>query len=61
MRPFFFFLGAPSPAGSGFGVMVRKDGQKPFTHEKSLLQDDWWMRVLRPNSVWTGSTLMQLD
>jgi hypothetical protein len=59
MRPFFFFLRAV--AGAGFGVMVRKDGQKPFTQEKSLLQDDWWMRVLRPNSVWTGSTLMQLD
>jgi hypothetical protein len=33
-RPFFFFFGAsPAAAGSGFGVMVRNDGQKPLTHE----------------------------
>ena len=62
MRPFFFFFGAsPAAGGSGLGVMVRNDGQKPLTQEKSLLHDDWWMRVLRPNSVCTGSTLMQLD
>ena len=26
-----------------------------------MLQDDWWMRVLRPNSVSTGCTDRQLD
>jgi hypothetical protein len=34
MRPFFFFFLAPSgAAGSGWGVMVRNEGQKPLTHE----------------------------
>src|ERR1700730_6295462 len=61
MRPFFFFFGASPAAGSGLGVMVRNDGQKPLTQEKSLLHELWWMRVLRPNSVGTGSTLMQFD
>ena len=37
MRPFFFFFGASPEAGSGLGVMVRNDGQKPLTQEKSLL------------------------
>src|SRR5690554_3817740 len=40
---------------------VTNEGQKPFTHEKSLLQDDWSMRRLRPNSVSTGCTETQLD
>ena len=53
------FLAIARPA-AGFGVMVRNEGQKPLTQEKSLLHEDWWMRVLRPNSVCTGSTLMQL-
>src|SRR3546814_1364571 len=35
---------------------VTKLGQKPFTQEKSLLQDDWSMARLRPNSVSTGTT-----
>ena len=26
-----------------------------------MLQEDWWMRVLRPNSVSTGCTDRQLD
>ncbi len=26
-----------------------------------MLHEGWWMRVLRPNSVCTGSTDMQLD
>ena len=60
MRP-LDFLRAPLSTATAFGVTVRNDGQKPLTQEKSLLQDDWWMRVLRPNSVATGSTLMQLD
>lgn len=38
-----------------------RTGRSPSRQEKSLLQDDWWMRVLRPNSVWNRSTLMQLD
>ena len=41
--------------------MVTKLGQKPFTQEKSLLQVDWLMRRLRPNSVSSGSTERQLD
>src|SRR3546814_1829410 len=40
---------------------VTKLGQKPFTQEKSLLQDDWSMARLRPNSVSTGTTETQLD
>src|SRR5438445_177057 len=43
------------------GTTVRNDGQSPFMHEKSLLHDDWWICVLRPNSVSTGMTLRQLD
>jgi hypothetical protein len=40
---------------------VTKLGQKPFTQEKSLLQVDWLMVRLRPNSVSRGSTERQLD
>ncbi len=40
---------------------VTKDGQKPLTQEKSLLQLDWSMRRLRPNSVSTGCTDTQFD
>src|SRR5690606_17210110 len=40
---------------------VTKDGQKPSTQEKSLLQEDWSMRRLRPNSVSTGWIETQLD
>ena len=40
---------------------VTKLGQKPFTQEKSLLQFDWSILRLRPNSVSTGVTDMQLD
>ena len=36
---------------------VTKLGQKPLRQEKSLLQDDWSMARLRPNSVSTGVTL----
>ena len=39
---------------------VTKLGQKPLRHEKSLLQEDWLMRRLRPNSVSTGSMATQL-
>src|SRR5437868_13613202 len=39
---------------------VTKDGQKPFTQEKSLLQLDWSMVRLRPNSVSSGCTETQL-
>ena len=55
-------------AASGFSGLrnlppstVTKLGQKPFTQEKSLLQLDWSMARLRPNSVSTGITLRQLD
>jgi hypothetical protein len=41
--------------------MVTKLGQKPFMHEKSLLQADWSICRLRPNSVSTGRIAMQLD
>ena len=40
---------------------VTKLGQKPFTQEKSLLQFDWSILRLRPNSVSTGVTDMQFD
>ena len=40
---------------------VTNDGQKPFRHEKSLLQDDWSMARLEPNSVATGVTERQFD
>ena len=40
---------------------VTKDGQKPFTQEKSLLQLDWSIWRLRPNSVSTGCTATQFD
>ena len=43
------------------GMTVRNDGQSPSRHEKSLLHDDWWIWVLRPNSVSTGITLRQPD
>ena len=40
---------------------VTKDGQKPLTQEKSLLQLDWSILRLRPNSVSTGCTETQFD
>ena len=40
---------------------VTKDGQKPFTQEKSLLQLDWSMVRLRPHSVSSGCTDTQFD
>ena len=40
---------------------VTKDGQKPLTQEKSLLQLDWSILRLRPNSVSTGWTETQFD
>src|SRR5450830_1958540 len=40
---------------------VTKLGQKPVTQEKSLLQEDWLIRRLRPNSVSNGSTERQFD
>ena len=45
----------------GPGVTLRKDGQSPDRQEKSRLQEDWLIRVLRPNSVATGCTDRQLD
>jgi len=41
--------------------IVTKLGQKPLRQEKSLLQDDWSMARLLPNSVSTGTTLRQFD
>ena len=41
--------------------MVTKLGQKPLRQEKSLLQADWSMARLRPNSVFTGMTDRQLE
>ena len=52
--PLFFFLSWPPST-------VTKLGQKPLTHEKSLLQVLWLILRLRPNSVSSGSTLRQLD
>jgi hypothetical protein len=49
----FFFSCPPST--------VTKLGQKPLRQDMSLLQVDWLIWRLRPNSVSSGSTLMQLD
>ena len=43
------------------GTTVTKAGQSPCRHEKSRLQVDWSIWVLRPNSVCTGWTDRQLD
>ena len=40
---------------------VTKLGQKPLTQEKSLLQFDWSIARLRPNSVSSGITETQFD
>ena len=40
---------------------VTKLGQKPLTQEKSLLQEDWSMARLRPNSVSSGVTETQFE
>ena len=40
---------------------MTKLGQKPLRQEKSLLQADWSMARLRPNSVSTGTTDRQFD
>ena len=40
---------------------VTKLGQKPFTHEKSLLHDDWLILRFVPSSVSSGSTDRQFD
>ena len=40
---------------------MTKLGQKPSMQEKSLLQLDWSMKRLRPSSVSSGLTEMQLD
>src|SRR3954465_10139357 len=51
----------PLPFFSLAPCTVTNDGQKPFTQEKSLLQDDWSMVRLRPNSVSSGCTETQFD
>src|SRR5438132_14202884 len=40
---------------------VTKLGQKPLRQEKSLLQLDWSIARLRPNSVSTGTTDRQFE
>ena len=48
---------AARAAGTFFfspGVTVTNDGQSPDRQEKSRLQEDWSIWVLRPNSVSTG-------
>ena len=40
---------------------VTKEGQKPLMQEKSLLQFDWSILRLRPNSVSIGCTATQFD
>ncbi len=51
----------PLPRLSFAPSTVTKDGQKPLTQEKSLLQLDWSMVRLRPNSVSSGCTETQFD
>ena len=56
-----------SPAAAFFGFRsvppstVTKLGQKPLTHEKSLLHELWSIVRFRPNSVSTGATDTQFD
>ena len=61
---------AASPAGTSTRAPPRRGvapwtltklGQKPSTHEKSLLQADWSIWRLRPYSVSRGSTERQFD
>ena len=52
---------APGASCSLAPCTVTKDGQKPLTQEKSLLQLDWSMVRLRPNSVSSGCTETQFD
>ena len=40
---------------------VTKLGQKPLMQDRSVLQEDWLIARLRPNSVSFGSTEMQLE
>ena len=53
--PLPLFLRKPPP------WMVTNEGQKPFTQEKSLLQELWSIARLRPNSVSSGRIDTQLD
>ena len=55
------FLRSALPLRTPPPSMVTKLGQKPLRQEKSLLQDDWSMARLVPNSVSTGTTLRQFD
>src|SRR3982750_1472551 len=60
---------APSPPTGARALPLRslppstvtKLGQKPSRQEKSLLQDDWSMARLLPNSVSIGVTERQLE
>src|SRR5579872_4034506 len=51
----------PLPLRSCAPSTVTKLGQNPLRHEKSLLQLDWSIARLRPNSVSTGTTDKQFD
>src|SRR5258708_30552840 len=51
----------PAPRLSLPPSTVTKEGQKPFTQEKSLLQLVWSMVRLRPHSVSSGCTDTQFD
>ena len=50
-----------SPPGDRLGVTSTNDGQSPSRQDRSWLHDPWWIAVLRPNSVSTGTTERQLD
>ncbi len=52
---------APAPRLSLAPCTVTKEGQKPFTQEKSLLQLDWSIWRLRPHSVSSGWIETQFD
>src|ERR1700742_2635897 len=56
-----FGASTPLPRLSFAPSTVTNDGQKPFTHEKSLLQLDWSIVRLRPHSVSSGCTETQFD
>src|SRR5215469_5532631 len=51
----------PLPRLSFAPCTVTNEGQKPLMQEKSLLQLDWSMVRLRPNSVSSGCTDTQFD
>ena len=55
-----FLLRRPVASRGRFGSCQERRAEALHAGEILALHELWWMRVLRPNSVCTGSTLMQL-